>query len=184
MCLQYLMCSKIAKVNLFFCKGRSPYDITIDYCQCSYSFVLMRLVVFACRTQVWTCRFVQHMNKYDVQTMGNFRKRGKMGPRFGSFQKITPASTPNGTNSSLHHVRRFLGFCLWETRWETRPNPCRDKISQSTRRQSGRQSGRQGGRQDGIDVVTRCHRALGDRVGDKVEDKMGHKVGDKAKSMS
>ena len=40
------------------------------------------------------------------------------------------------------------------------------------------------GEKDQIRVVTRSHRALGDRVGDKVGDKVGEKVGDKAASMS
>ena len=64
---------------------------------------------------------------------------------------------------------------------ETRPDPCRDKISQSRR-------------QSQVHVVTRSHTdravgdTVGDRVGDKVEDKVGDKVGndveDKARSMS
>ena len=62
-----------------------------------------------------------------------------------------------------------------ETKWETKPDPCRDKISQSSRRHSGKKSGRQSGRQSQIHVVTRSHRAVGDTLGET--------VGDKARSM-
>ena len=65
---------------------------------------------------------------------------------------------------------------------ETRPDPCRDKISQS--------SGRHPGRQSQIHVVTRSHtdravgNTVGDTVGDIVGDKVEDKVGDKTRSMS
>ena len=59
----------------------------------------------------------------------------------------------------------------WETQWETKPDPCRDKISQSSERHSGRHSGEQSWRQSQIHVVTRSHRA----VGDKVDKKWGAK---------
>ena len=49
----------------------------------------------------------------------------------------------------------------WETKLETKPDPCRDKISQSSERHPGRQSQ--------IHVVTRSHRAVGDKVGDKAQ---------------
>ena len=61
-----------------------------------------------------------------------------------------------------------------ETKWETKPDPCRDKISQG----SGKHSGKQIARQSQIQVVTRSHRGVGEIAGDK----LGHIVGDKARS--
>ena len=37
--------------------------------------------------QVWTCRFEQHTDKYDLQTMQHVKKRSELRLRFGSFWK-------------------------------------------------------------------------------------------------
>ena len=91
---------------------------------------------------------------------------------------------PKEHKSSLRHVHRFLCFlimvCAVFCVMSIERLMC---YVQNTKRQSDGQSGRQSGRQSGgqgrVHVVTRSHRALGDRVGHKVQDKLGNKVGDK-----
>lgn len=58
---------------------------------------------------------------------------------------------------------------------ETKPNPCRDNISE----RNGKHSGRPNGKQSRAHVLARFCRGAGDPVRDIVEDKAGNKMGDK-----
>ena len=93
--LQHLMRSKIAKANFFFAKGHprmtSPWVIanvalsylSLYWIQLLNTYWICRLMVF----QAWTCRFEQHRDRYDLQTMQHVQKRSELRSRFGFFIK-------------------------------------------------------------------------------------------------